>query len=1759
VPDENKTLNGPRTRCTEHDANEPETRGAAVADAAAVKLNDEQFCATIPAVLRAAERSANAMGAADEGLDAAGVANTTAAAAPTRCCCCGEGVEVLRIRGEEAREGREARSGKLFFSFSRSENFSKKNSHQERSASRASSISLGVLPLRRATTEIMPTPLKRNFRFAIDRGGTFTDVFATIDADDDNDQSSSRPLRPREVVVKLLSEDPSNYPDAPREGIRRVLEDVTGIPHPRDRPLDTSRIAAIRMGTTVATNALLERRGERCALLTTRGFRDLLRIGNQARPNIFDLRVRTPGVLPEEFVEVDECVTLPLLNYNSSKNGDERTTTTKRDDDGDEDDSNSNSPHSSLLPPATLRARAGIDLDLAARSDALNLAEAKAEAVQRGIDPSLVRFVECSTGETALVRRPPDLVQARKDLESLLRKGYRSVAIVFKHAAVFPDHEVAVGRLAEQLGFQQVSLSHAVARAVRIVPRAHTAAADAYLTPAIVRYVSMFTAGFDAGISDGSVDVQFMQSDGGLAPAARFSGHLAILSGPAGGYVGYARTTRWGRRDARVGSLSSTRVVKPEEGRSGGGGGGVQKDQLEEQVEEGNTFFKPSPDQVIGFDMGGTSTDISRFASASGFEHVHECVTAGVTLSAPQLDINTVAAGGGSLLRYEHGMLAVGPGSAGAHPGPACYRKPGGLAAVTDANVVLGRLQPAFFPRIFGNTEDQPLDVEASSRALSQILEQVNADAAIRGRVPLSSTDELALGFVDVAVEAMCRPIRALTQAKGHDAARHVLAVFGGAGAQHACGVARALGMRTAFVHRHAGVLSAVGIAAADVAVEAREPAAAVLPQLVEGGEEEKGKEENSSSSLVAADLHAKLEGLQSRAQAQLEAQGFDPASSISSERFLNLRYEGTDVAVMVPVAASSSSSSSSDSSSSSSLDLAAVSRAFERAYRREFGFVLEGRVVVVDDVRVRCVGKQQASFAGDEEEGKDEGEEEEGLEFEKLPLPLPRPAATVSACFSAGGRQQTPVFELSALTRGQSIEGPALLSAGTCTVVVEPGARAVVVRGGSVRIDLFDDDDDESDEGSASASTAAAAALPSSSPSPSLSLPDPVRLALFSHRFMSIAEQMGRVLARTSVSVNIKERLDVSCALFSGEDGSLVANAPHLPVHLGAMSEAVRYQVRHWCGGGGGEEGAAGAGSGGRSGGGKQEEEEEENEGLFPGDVLCSNHPQLAGGSHLPDITIITPVFESDEIVPDEKNKKGRPRSKPIFFVASRGHHADVGGATPGSMPPHSTSLDQEEAAIVSFKLVRKGGAFDEKGITEILTKAGTRALSDNLSDLRAQVAANARGISLVRSLISEHGRGTVLAYMGHIQRNAEGAVRDMLRKFAAATAEKQQQKRAEVQEKKKSSPSPSSPSKTPLPPPSSPSPTTTNNVVVVSALDRMDDGTPISLVVSVDCASGSAEFDFTGTGPQVRGNTNAPPAVTSSAVIYSLRAMVDADIPLNQGCLTPVTIKIPENSILSPSPGAAVVGGNVLTSQRVTDVVLRAFGAAAASQGCMNNFTFGDGQLGYYETVAGGSGAGPGWHGASGVQSHMTNTRITDPEVLERRLPVVLREFSLRTGSGGSGKFRGGDGVVREVEFLRPLTACLLSERRSLAPFGLEGGGEAQRGMNLLIKREKEKKVEERVGEEEFSSSPPLFRELVVNLGGKATVEVEAGDRIRILTPGGGGFGKEEEEEGEEGEEGDEEEKKAASTSLPSSAAAHVPRASGSIHAYAQAQETA
>ncbi|XP_026542906.1 5-oxoprolinase isoform X2 [Notechis scutatus] len=1158
----------------------------------------------------------------------------------------------------------------------------------------------------------MAAPQAGKFQFAIDRGGTFTDVFA---------RCPDGKIR----VMKLLSEDPANYRDAPTEGIRRILQEECGVSFPKDQPLNTTGIEWIRMGTTVATNALLERKGERFALLITRGFRDLLYIGNQARPSIFDLEVRMPEVLYEAVLEVDERLVLHRDGCPLSDSG------------------------------------------------------------QR---------VTGLTGEAVVVEQPVNLLALRVELEALLARGIRSLAVVLLHSYLWPGHEQQVGTLARELGFRQVSLSSEVMPMVRVVPRGYTACIDAYLTPCILRYLQSFRDGFASQLQ--GVPVAFMRSDGGLTPMEAFSGSRAILSGPAGGVVGYAVTS----------------------------------------------YHRTEERPVIGFDMGGTSTDVSRYAGE--YEHVFEATTAGISIQVPQLDINTVAAGGGSRLFFRSGLFVVGPESAGAFPGPACYRK-GGPLTVTDANLCLGRLLPSHFPHIFGPDEKQPLSLQASLQAFQALVAEVKASGEAR---PDLSLEEVAMGFIQVANEAMCRPIRALTQARGHDTSRHVLACFGGAGGQHACAIARALGMSTVFIHKHSGVLSAYGMALADIVHEAQEPCSLVY------------------EAASFAQLDRRTAALEETCVRALEAQGF-ARSQITTEAFLHLRYERTDCALMCSARgypAHAGSCSHGD-----------FGTAFANRYRQEFGFTIPERAILVDDVRVRgtaCSGMGQ-------EEPQPVCKETPSLEM-------------VTRCYFEGGYQDTPVYLLENLFHGHSVPGPSILVDKNSTILVEPGCAAFVTALGDVSITV-----------------GSGAVRPIG---PEL---DPVQLSIFSHRFMSIAEQMGRVLQRTAISTNIKERLDFSCALF-GPSGGLVSNAPHIPVHLGAMQETVQFQIQHL------------------------------GPDLRQGDVILSNHP-CAGGSHLPDLTVITPVFWEKE-----------PRA--IFFVASRGHHADIGGITPGSMPPHSHSLQEEGAIFISFKLVQEG-VFQEEAVTAALLapgqlpgSSGTRNLQDNLSDLRAQVAANQRGIQLVNELIGQYGLGVVQAYMGHIQANAEVAVRTMLRKFAT--------RRGHV-----------------------------DRPLQVEAKDFMDDGTPICLRVTVDPQEGTALFDFTGTGQEVYGNWNAPRAITLSALIYCLRCMVGEDIPLNQGCLSPVRIVVPESSILHPSLDAGVVGGNVLTSQRVVDVIFRAFEVCAASQGCMNNVTFGNEHIGYYETVAGGAGAGPHWHGRSGVHSHMTNTRITDPEILEKR-PLPL-----------------------------------------------------------------------------------------------------------------------------------------------------------------------
>uniref|UniRef100_A0A667XI12 5-oxoprolinase, ATP-hydrolysing n=1 Tax=Myripristis murdjan TaxID=586833 RepID=A0A667XI12_9TELE len=1247
------------------------------------------------------------------------------------------------------------------------------------------------------------TETKGKFDFAIDRGGTFTDVFARLPDG-------------RERVLKLLSWDPQNYKDAPTEGIRRVLEEETGKVFPRDKPVDTSLIGWIRMGTTVATNALLEREGERTALLVTKGFKDLLHIGTQARPKLFDLEVSMPEVLYEEVIEVDERIVL--------------------------------------------------------RQDSCQLPRK---------DPK--RIVTGSTGDSLEVWRELDLERVEKDLRGVLSRGITSLAVLLLHSYTWSEHEKAVGSLARRLGFTQVSLSSEVMPMVRAVPRGYTVCADAYLTPKIRQYLKGFTSGFKGGLKD--VDVLFMQSDGGLTPMEQFCGSRAILSGPAGGVVGYAITSY------------SEMEKKP----------------------------------VIGFDMGGTSTDVSRYAGQ--YEHVFEATTAGVTLQAPQLDINTVAAGGGSRLFFR---------SAG-HRFDTCTLARGGPLTVTDANLALGRLLPSFFPKIFGPGENEPLSLEETMKHFHRLTQEINhflssnqSKVTVPGSKSEMSVEEVAIGFIRVANEAMCRPIRALTQAKGHDTSQHVLACFGGAGGQHACAIARALGMKTVFIHKYSGVLSAYGLALADVVEEVQEPCSLQYEQR------------------SFSQLNHRVDLLTQRCCDTLRARGF--TRSITTEVFFHLRYEGTDCALMV--------SASGYPGNAQSCRAGDFRSAFTKRYLKEFGFTIPDRAIMVDDIRVRGSGKS-------------------GIQSACKPN---------LKCYFEDGYLDTSVYLWEELPHGHVVQGPAIIIDKNSTILVEPCCEARLTEGGDVCIAVGSD--------------------PHCALGTELNT---VQLSIFSHRFMSIAEQMGRVLQRTSISTNIKERLDFSCAVF-GPDGGLVSNAPHIPVHLGAMQETVQYQIRSL------------------------------GNNLKEGDVILSNHP-CAGGSHLPDLTVITPVF-----------RKGV--SSPVFFVASRGHHADIGGITPGSMPPHSTSLQQEGAVFTSFKLVT-GGVFQEEAVTEALMApaqypdcSGTRNLHDNLSDLRAQVAANQRGSQLVEELIDSYGLAVVQAYMGYIQSNAELAVRDMLKAFAHRR--RQQTGSLEVESE-----------------------------------DFMDDGTPIRLRVQINEEEGSAVFDFTGTGTEVWGNCNAPRAITLSALIYCLRCMVGQDIPLNQGCLAPIKVIIPPGSILQPSHNAAVVGGNVLTSQRVVDVIFRAFDVCAASQGCMNNISFGSVKSGYYETVAGGAGAGPGWNGRSGVHSHMTNTRITDPEILEKRYPVILEQFSLRPSSGGAGKYNGGDGVIRKLLFREKVVLSVLTERRSTRPYGLMGGESGAAGLNQLHRADGR----------------------VINLGAKTSVTLQPGDMFSLYTPGGGGYGQEDE----------------------------------------------
>ncbi|KAJ2977933.1 hypothetical protein NUW58_g7658 [Xylaria curta] len=1071
------------------------------------------------------------------------------------------------------------------------------------------------------------TGLRRGIRIAIDRGGTFTDCVGTLNGQD--------------IVIKLLSEDPANYNDAPLEGIRRIMGYFQERDIPRGEPLDTSDIDSIRMGTTVATNALLERKGEKIALVVTKGFGDCLTIGNQSRPKIFDLAIKKPDVLYEEVVEIDERVTLE--DYAEDP---ERTVT---------------------------RAKIKAGSSEAAGAD----------------------LVTGLSGEAVRVLRRPAREKMREQLKSIFDKGIRSIAVCLMHGYTFPDHEALVGEIAKEVGFEHISLSHELMPMIKLVSRATSVCADAYLTPTIKEYIVAFQKGFAGGLGARSVlteeghkgaRCEFMQSDGGLVDVDKFTGLKAILSGPAGGVVGYAITS---------------------------------------YDEETNI-------PIIGFDMGGTSTDVSRYGEGR-YEHVFETTIAGITIQSPQLDINTVAAGGGSRLLFKNGLFVVGPESVGAHPGPACYRK-GGPAAVTDANLFLGRLLPDFFPKIFGENENEGLDYEASKKAIQELTDQVNKETGNN-----MSLDEVAHGFLTIANEAMTRPIRSITEAKGHDSSKHRLATFGGAGGQHAVAIAEALGIKQILMHRYSSVLSAYGMALADVVDERQEPESKVW----------------QDNRVVIDELKDKMEKLKAKSRQALRDQGFHD-EEVVFEEYLNMRYRGTESALMIAKPSEEETKSLFDG------DDWPFGKAFVKHHRHEFGFTLDERDIIVDDVRVRGVGK---SF-----QYRDKTVDQQLKEIKRQSIGDEK-AYSKSQVYFEGGRRETAVYKLEDLAVGDEIHGPAVLADSTQTIVVTPNATGLILQTHVIISLEADSNNDESQKPEASQREV-----------------DPIMLSIFSHRFMAIAEQMGRALQKTSVSTNVKERLDFSCAIFD-VSGGLVANAPHLPVHLGSMSTCVRTQAKIWEG------------------------------KLNKGDVIISNHPSY-GGTHLPDITLLMPAFDA----------KGE---KILFYAASRAHHADIGGITAGSMPPHSRELFQEGAAIMSEKIVSEG-KFNEERITDLLYNepaqypgcSGTRCLADNINDLRAQVSANQKGISLIESLIQEYGEETVQFYMVKIQNNAEQCVRSLL---------KDVYKRFEGQD--------------------------------LSSVDYMDDGTPIRLCVTIDPEQGEAVFDFEGTGPEVYGNINAPEAITLSS----------------------------------------------------------------------------------------------------------------------------------------------------------------------------------------------------------------------------------------------------------------------------------------------------
>jgi 5-oxoprolinase (ATP-hydrolysing) len=1196
------------------------------------------------------------------------------------------------------------------------------------------------------------------WRFWIDRGGTFTDIVAQ--APDG-----------RVLTGKLLSENPEHYADAAVEGVRRLLDTGPG-------PLPPGRVETVRMGTTVATNALLERKGEPTVLAITRGFGDALAIGWQSRPDIFARHIVLNRQLYDRVIEID--------------------------------------------------ARVAVD---------------------------------------GTVLEPLDAATARAGLTAAHAAGFRALAIVLLHGWRWTADEARLAGIAREVGFSQVSVSHEIGALIKLVGRGDTTVADAYLSPVLRAYVDRVEAELGA-----DTPLLFMQSNGGLTGARAFRGKDAILSGPAGGVVGMAETA------AAAGF-----------------------------------------DRVIGFDMGGTSTDVCHYAGE--FERTSDSIVAGVRLRAPMLAVHTVAAGGGSICRFDGARLRVGPESAGAVPGPAAYRR-GGPLTVTDCNVMLGKLRPEFFPPVFGPGADQPLDADVVHVRFEALAAEVFA-ATGQSMTPA----ELAEGFLAIAVQDMAEAIKAISIQRGHDVTTYVLNSFGGAGGQHACMVADALGMTRVMVHPLAGVLSAYGMGLAAVRTLREETVA--LP-LAAG---------------QAGELEQRATALEQVARTELvtQAMAFD---SVETRVRARIRYDGTDTALAVPFG-----------------PIAAMRAAFDALHRRRFGFVAGDKALIVESLEAEATGRSDTP--------------ERAAVPQSTAGSAPIPAARIRM---AGSDHTTAIVRRETLAAGAIVDGPAIVLEQTGTTVIEPGWQATADAGLNLILERV-------------APLAPRLAAGTAA--------DPILLAVFNSRFMAVAEQMGEALRATAYSVNIKERLDFSCAVFDCH-GALIANAPHIPVHLGSMGESIAAVIR-----------ARGEARDGR--------------GLRDGDVYMLNAP-WNGGTHLPDITVIMPVF-----LPDD--------DAPAFFVAARGHHADIGGITPGSMPPGSRTVEEEGVLIDDVLLIDEGRLCEAE--TRTLLGSGrwpARNIDQNLADLKAQVAACARGAQELEAMVDAFGRAAVEAYMGHVQDNAEAAVRQVLAVLKPGQF----------------------------------------------ALE-MDDGAIIRVRIDVDPVERRATIDFTGTSPQRPNNFNAPLSITRAAVLYVFRTLVDDAIPLNAGCMKPLELIVPEGSMLSPRYPAAVVAGNVETSQAVVDALYGALGVQAASQGTMNNFTFGDETRQYYETIAGGSGAGPDFDGADAVQTHMTNSRLTDPEVLETRFPVQLDSFSIRRGSGGAGTHHGGDGVIRRVRFLEPMTAAILSNRRRVPPFGVDGGLPGAVGRNS---------VERADGTREA-------------LGSTAEVQMRPGDVFVIETPGGGGFG--------------------------------------------------